>query len=90
MNEDAIASKVPFWQVTPAIEFICWVATALAPILRLINGPPVTDDQAFIQIALLVMAMFGALGFRLYNWRNRERWRKLLASGEGEDSFDIS
>ncbi|MEM6484576.1 MAG: hypothetical protein AAF662_06275 [Pseudomonadota bacterium] len=70
-NEVPPSDRVAFREISPAIEFMCWVVVALTPMLRLVNGPPVTDDQAAIQIALVAMAVGGAFGLRLYNWRTR-------------------
>lgn len=66
------ASEEPpihFRDVTPVIEFVCWVVVALAPFLRWINGPAVTDDQFTIQVTLVGLALAGAIGLRIYNWR---------------------
>jgi hypothetical protein len=60
---------VRFRDVAPAIEFACWVVVALAPFLRWINGAAVTDDQFVIQVSLVTLALSGALGLRIYNWR---------------------
>jgi hypothetical protein len=58
--------NVHFRDVAPAIEVMCWVVVLLAPILRLINGAAVTDDQFVIQVAIFVMALSGGIGLRLY------------------------
>lgn len=60
--------RMRFREVSPAIELECWVALGLTPMLRLVFGPPVTDDQAIIQMSLLVLAALGAVGLRLYSW----------------------
>ncbi len=57
---------IHFRDVAPAIEFVCWTVVVLAPILRLINGAAVTDDQLVIQVALFTMALVGGIGLRLY------------------------
>ena len=57
---------IHFRDIAPAIEFVCWVVVVLAPILRWINGPAVTDDQFVIQIALFSLALVGAVGLRLF------------------------
>lgn len=49
-----------FCEIAPTLEFMCWVVVALAPLLRWINGPPVTDDQAVVQIGLVAMSLIGA------------------------------
>lgn len=55
-----------FRDVTPPIELICWVVVALAPMLRLVNGAAVTDDQFVIQVVLVTLAMVAGTGLRLY------------------------
>lgn len=57
-----------FRGISPAIEFVCWVIVALAPMLRLVNGPPVTSDQAVVQISVVVVAVSCGVGIRCYNW----------------------
>lgn len=66
-------SPIYFRDVAPAIEFSCWVVVALAPFLRWVNGAAVTDDQFVIQMTLVAMALTGAIGLRLYNWRTDRR-----------------
>lgn len=77
---------IPFWELAPAFEFMCWVVVALAPMLRLVNGPPVTDDQAVIQITLVTLALTGGVSLRIYSWRHVNLWRDLLSQQppEGE------
>ncbi|BBO35563.1 hypothetical protein [Lacipirellula parvula] len=62
------------WRETlPAAEFCCWVVVLLAPILRLINGAAVTDDQFYIQIALVTLTLAGAVSLRIWNCRRARR-----------------
>ena len=70
------SQPVHFRDVAPAIEFCCWVVVALAPFLRWVNGAAVTDDQFFIQIGLVTIALSGALGLRLYNLRSGQSQRE--------------
>ncbi len=68
------ATKIPqFSEITPALEFIAWVFVLLCPFLRWANGPPVTDDQANIQIGLATLSVTSAIGLRIYNWRLARR-----------------
>jgi hypothetical protein len=60
--------KINFRDVAPAIEFFCWSVVVLAPLLRLINGAAVTDDQFVIQVALFSLALTGAIVLRMYNF----------------------
>ncbi|TWT41353.1 hypothetical protein [Botrimarina hoheduenensis] len=76
---DGPEEPIPFWQFAPAIEFLCWVVVSLAPILYLVNGPPVTSDQAVFQISLVTLAVVGAVALRVVNLRNSKRWEELFA-----------
>lgn len=72
MNEDGDPSeKIHFRDVAPAIEFVCWVVVALAPLLRWVNGPAVTDDQFVVQMTLFGIALLGGLSLRLYQFLGR-------------------
>ena len=67
MNEDDESSgDIHFGDIAPAMEFVCWIVVLLAPLLRWIDGPSVTDDQFVVQIALFSLALLGAVGLRLY------------------------
>ncbi|WP_152099893.1 hypothetical protein [Lacipirellula parvula] len=58
------------WRETlPAAEFCCWVVVLLAPLLRWINGAAVTDDQFLIHVAIVTVAVAGALVLRIWNWK---------------------
>jgi hypothetical protein len=65
------ADEIHFCDITPAIEFVCWVVVALSPLLRLINGAAVTDDQFVIQVSLCSLALAGGVGLRIYNFLGR-------------------
>lgn len=60
--------EVRFRDVAPAIEFMCWVVVLLCPLLRLVNGAAVTDDQFVIQITFFSLALTGAVALRIYNY----------------------
>jgi hypothetical protein len=67
LREDA--TKIPqFSEIAPALEFISWVFVALCPLMRWANGPPVTDDQANIQIGLATLSVLSAISLRIHNW----------------------
>ncbi len=63
--------NIHFRDVAPAIEFVCWVVVVLAPLLRLVNGPAVTDDQFVIQVSLFLTALLGGIGMRIYQFLAR-------------------
>lgn len=65
-EDDESADDIHFRDVAPAMEFVCWVVVLLAPLLRWINGPAVTDDQFVVQVTLFSMALLGGIGLRLY------------------------
>lgn len=58
---------IHFRDIAPALEFACWVVVALCPMLRLINGAAVTNDQFVIQVALFSLALAGGIGLRIYD-----------------------
>jgi hypothetical protein len=70
------AGTIRFREIAPALEFACWVVVALAPLLRWVNGPAVTDDQFYFQCAIVASAVAGAAGLRLYNWRTGQSQRE--------------
>jgi hypothetical protein len=68
MHENVDPSgDIHFHDLAPAIEFACWVVVVLCPLLRLINGAAVTNDQLVIQIALFSIALTAAIALRLYH-----------------------
>ena len=67
------------WRETlPAAEFCCWVIVLLAPMLRLVNGAAVTDDQFYIQVGLVTLALSGAVTLRILNWRRARQSRQKI------------
>ncbi len=75
MDDDQSKGQTRFCDVSPSIEFGCWVVLVLAPLLRLINGPAVSTDQFVVQVILVVAAAVGAIGLRVYNFRHRKATR---------------
>lgn len=75
-DRDPDEPPIQFRDVALAIEFCCWVVVLLAPFLRWVNGAAVTDDQFVIQVSLVTIALTGAVGLRLYNWRNGQSHRE--------------
>lgn len=64
--EKTTTEEIHFVELAPAIEFACWTVVLLAPFLRLVNGPAVTDDQWWIQAFLFTSALTGAVCLRIY------------------------
>lgn len=58
---------VGFHEIAPAIEFVCWIVVLLLPLLRLINGAAVTNDQFVIQVSLFLLAAISVVGLRIYD-----------------------
>jgi len=56
-------------ELLPWLEFGCWTALVLAPILYYVNGPSVSTDQAVVRTGLVVLATIGAITLRCVNWR---------------------
>ena len=65
------SNDIHFRDVAPAIEFVCWIVVALAPMLRIANGAAVTSDQFVIQVTLFSLALAGGIGLRVYNILHR-------------------
>ena len=57
--------NIRFSDISPAMEFACWVVVCLAPFLRWVNGAAVTSDQFFIQLTLFSGALVGAVVLRV-------------------------
>ena len=64
---------VRFSDIAPALEFMCWMVLLLAPFLHWINGPPVSRDQAVIQVSLVALAALAAFSLRVYNYVTQRR-----------------
>jgi hypothetical protein len=64
-NNDT-SGNIRFRDTAPAIEFLCWLVVLIVPVLRLINGPAVTNDQFVMQVATFSLALGGAISLRLY------------------------
>lgn len=60
-TEQETEEDIHFVELAPAIEFACWMCVLLALLLRLVNGPAVTEDQWWIQLTLLSGAIMGGL-----------------------------
>jgi hypothetical protein len=68
MNQGNDSSEdIHFRDIAPAIESVCWVVAAVAPMLRLVNGAAVTSDQFVIQVTLFSLALAGGTGLRVYS-----------------------
>ena len=68
MSNKERTADLSFRDLSPSIEMACWTGLALSPLLRWINGRAATSDQWVIQVALVIIAAFGAIALRIYNW----------------------
>jgi hypothetical protein len=75
-------SDVRFRNIAPAMEFMCWVVVALAPMLHLVNGPAVTGDQFVIQVGLFSLALLVGIGLRL-----NAVWRRTAMTTKVQGGF---
>jgi len=55
------------------LEFACWTALMLAPVLYYVNGPSVSTDQFVVRTVSTVLSACGAAIFRFLNWRRCRR-----------------
>jgi len=60
---------ISFDELLPWLEFGCWTALVLAPVLYYVNAPSVSTDQAFVRTGLVIVAAAGAATLRFVNWR---------------------
>lgn len=72
MEDHPTGAPIRFRDLSPALELFAWIMVGLAPLLRLANGAPVTDDQSYGQIAVAVVAVTTAVVLRIVNWRFRQ------------------
>ena len=66
-----VERPIRFHEIAPLLEVGCWTILALAPVLRLVNGPAVSADQLIVQIGLVCIGAVGAVALRIYNLRVR-------------------
>ena len=55
------------------IEFGCWSALLMTPILYWINGPAVSFDQTVMRGLVVVVALTGALGLALVRLKSKNK-----------------
>ena len=59
------------------IEFGCWTALAITPVLYWVNGPAVSQDQLVVRSLVVLVALVGGVGLRLHAWRRRRAGDKV-------------
>lgn len=64
-ESDNIPDDIKFHDISPAIEFVCWVVVCISPLLRWVNGAAVTTDQFYIQLTLFSVALIGSIVLRM-------------------------
>lgn len=65
-------SEIDREEVYGWIEFVCWIALALTPILYWVNGPAVSQDQLVVRWIVVVVALVGGIVLRLRARRRRD------------------
>ena len=73
MNE--VDQDISLEELLPWLEFACWTALVLAPILYLVHGPSVSTEQLVVRTLLVFVAAVGALLLRLVNWKRKRALR---------------
>ena len=68
-HPDPANEELSLDEILPWLEFGCWTALVLAPLLYYVNGPSVSTDQAVVRTGLVILAAFGAITLRFVNWR---------------------
>lgn len=71
MDHDVEGDPVSYAELLRGLEFGCWVAAAVIPILFFVNGPAVSKEQSLVRILLTAMSLTG--GISLWLWRRRRR-----------------
>jgi hypothetical protein len=70
--DKSLEKNTPARDPARAIEFMCWTALAIMPVLYLTNGPAVTGDQGVVRVLFAVSVLTGAVALRFYR-RRRDR-----------------
>lgn len=68
---EQVNDEVKLDELLPWLEFACWTALVLFPILQYVNGPSVSAEQAVMRTCLVIGATLGAIVLRLVNWKRR-------------------
>mgnify|MGYP003382030696 CR=1 FL=1 len=74
---EVVDDELTWDELLPWLEFGCWTALVLTPILYYVNGPSVSSDQAAVRTGLVVAAAVGGVLLRLVN-RQRVHSSKII------------
>jgi hypothetical protein len=55
------------------MEFGCWSALVMAPLIYWLQGPAVSTDQFVVRTALVILAAVGGVGLRIRAMLQRRR-----------------
>lgn len=66
-------TELTWEEMRPWIEFSCWSALVMCPILFWLNGPAVSDDQYVVRNGMVILAACGAIGLRLLAYVRKPR-----------------
>ncbi len=69
------------------IEFGCWVALGLTPILYYINGPAVSTDQLVMRWIVVCGSLIGAFGLAGSRVRSKYRRRIIAVRSDSADAL---
>jgi len=67
------------------LEFGCWSALIMAPLIYWLQGPSVSNDQFVVRTALVILAAVGGIGLRL-----RVLWQRRRAGPPAATPQDVS
>lgn len=69
--DDNIETK----EIPRLLEFGCWTAVLLFPVLYYVNGPAVSTDQFVVRTILVVVALGTAVSLRTWDWQENRKKR---------------
>jgi len=72
-DTNQLHEELTWEEMAPWLEFACWFALFLAPILYYVNGPSVSHDQFVVRTGLVVLSGVGGVVLRIVNWRRSRR-----------------
>lgn len=89
-DDDPTTDELALDELLPWIEFGCWTAIALFPFLYWVNGPAVSTDQYVMRNILMITAVVGAVGLRVWNWRATRQAESGGTSGAANSADDVA
>jgi hypothetical protein len=71
-SDESDDAELTSTEVRGWIEFGCWTAVAVAPVIYWVNGRVVSTDQLVVRMAFIMLAFCGAATLRIYAWLHRD------------------